>query len=769
MQLHYPFSPSIFEQLKVTFQQMADFLGDSATLITDNIFKCDELTIVHNPYFSLLIAPKFNALLLVQNNDDHPEKIYLDLMFDSVAIATFITQLRENFTAHQQALLCLTNLQQLLGDNDSKLQGQFTMLLLQNIDLSIPSYNHNPPHHQISVCQPIANALEQQIQQENLLNAVTISISSSLELPVILETAVTQVRQFLTVDRLVIYQFNQETHQKSQIKAGKITYEAIKDETIPSVINFMETEQCFIQGNNCWEKYQRGFTLAVEDTQETFVLYPCLLNSMRLLKIRSKLVIPIIVQSQLWGLLIAHQCEQPRQWEQREKTFLQQIAEHLAIAIYQAHIYTELQQEKFLLEKRVIERTQDLHDALIMAEAANQAKVEFLAVISHELRTPLTSVIGLSSTLLHWIFSSTNFSDKQSNAKLSPEKQKHYLQTIHDSGEHLLELIDNILEISQLEAGKNALKITTFSLGKVAKEVSRFLEEKAINKQVNIQLELLLDSRFKSDRKLHQNTGTYIHEDLFTADERRVKQILLHLLSNAIKFTAKGGEIILRIWREEETAVLQVEDTGIGIPENQLKVIFAKFKQVESAHKRNYEGLGLGLALTQKLVELHGGNINVKSTLGQGAVFTVWLPNQLGDKIETKKTESPPINHENKPLGTIILVQENEENATLICNVLTIAEYQLVWLMDSSSAITQIKLLRPKLVILDLDLIQEEVVKLITKLKSSELTRNVKILLISKVEQSEYLQLGMKAGADDYLLDSMQPEQLVQKIDKLIN
>ncbi|BCX07550.1 MAG: hypothetical protein KatS3mg066_1409 [Fischerella sp.] len=283
-----------------------------------------------------------------------------------------------------------------------------------------------------------------------------------------------------------------------------------------------------------------------------------------------------------------------------EKSLLTSVAEQLAIAIYQAELMRSLTQEKQTLEQRVVERTVALHDALVAAEAASRLRNEFLATISHELLTPLTYVIGMSATLLKWSLGDLN------------QRQREYLQTIHDSGEHLLEMINDILDLSQIEAGKAVLNITEFSLVKTAENIVASLLEKATSQQVTLKLELLVD----------QNS------DRFTADVRRVEQILWNLLSNAIKFTPEGGNVTLRLWMEADTAVFQVEDTGIGIPQAQLPLLFEKFHQLDTPYRRRYEGTGLGLALTKQLVELHRGRIEVESTVGVGSIFTVWIPVQ---------------------------------------------------------------------------------------------------------------------------------------------
>ena len=222
---------------------------------------------------------------------------------------------------------------------------------------------------------------------------------------------------------------------------------------------------------------------------KAYILSSCLLAFLQKIQVRAKLVAPIVFQQKLWGLLIAHQCYEPRCWQESEKSLLRQVAEQLAIAIHQEELMRSLKLEKQTLEQRVVERTQALHDALLAAQAASRAKSEFLATMSHELRTPLTSVIGMSSTLLRWPL-----------GELS-QRQRQYLQTIHDSGEHLLALINDILELTQFESGKAVLNLNEFALAQLAESSLRSLSDRATRQGVNVTLDLKIppDYRFLAD------------------------------------------------------------------------------------------------------------------------------------------------------------------------------------------------------------------------------------------------------------------------------
>ncbi len=649
----------VFNQLGELLEQMAQTVGSAAMILTEAVLMRICIPVEwQRQRFTLVVSEQFSALL-VGNFEEGEQGIYsalnASLTFNLEAIATFVYELRDLFECDSSTHQNLEGYRQIIRPNDATLQSQFSLLLLEYL-LTRPNQEiiapPSPTGPAVYICQPVEDALKKQISQERLLNEVTTQIRKSLDLPVIMATAITQVREFLELDRLVIYKFvgskvkaqyqydsiplngtalatgmelfvgessenyfsihdnygkhspsvsvnNQPLIEDCQNYEGYIVYEARATDAITSVLNYTE-RNCFTRTSQCWEKYRQGFTLAVDDVEKTYALEECLLHFLREIQVKAKLVAPIIFEDKLWGLLIAHQCDNPHQWTESEKNLLIAIAEQLAIAIHQAELMQTLTQEKQSLEQRVIEHTRALRDALLAAEAASRIRSEFLATISHELLTPLTYVIGMSSTLLRWPL-----------GELS-QRQRGYLQTIHDSGEHLLEMINDILDLSQIEAGKTALNISQFSLVNVAENAVESLRKKATSEQINLNLDLQIDPR----------------RDRFTADAERVEQIIWNLLTNAIKFTPESGSVTLRLWVEDDTAIFQVEDTGIGIADEQLPLLFEKFQQLDTPYRRRYEGTGLGLALTKQLVELHRGRIEVESTVSIGSIFTVWIPTQ---------------------------------------------------------------------------------------------------------------------------------------------
>lgn len=743
-------SSDLYEQLCSFWQQMAQEESE-AVLLTEEALFLASATLREKGWqkrFGLLFFPQFKVLLSGRLRTE--DLFYqVTITWEQKAIAEFLQQLSEEVERLEDTTEDLRSqirsLQQsLIGDrgNDFELQNQFYLRLL-DIFSTERAQTQDSDRSQTFLCKPVEDALRQQVAQERLLNQTIGQIRQSLDLSVILSTAVTEVRNFLQVDRLVVYQFTNEVAQSENNSSqgwGRVTYESRANENIVSVLNMTAEDDCFTYIPRYKEKYRRGLVVAIEDIEQAYSSSFCLMEVLRQRDIKAKLVAPIVVEEKLWGLLIAHQCFSRRQWFESEKVFLRSIGEHLAVAIYQAQLYAQVQQQKNSFEQRVIERTQELRDILLAAQSANQAKTEFLGNMSHELRTPLTSVIGLSGTLLHW---------SKKGSVLSLEKQQQYLQMIQDSGKQLLALLNEILDFSQIEAGKLVLNIKELSLKKVAQRTVKSLQVDAANRQISLELDFRVEEK----------------DDRFYADGDRLQQILFHLLVNAIKFTPAQGKVILRVWKENNRAAFQVEDTGIGISKNHLPLLFEKFQQLEKSRQRTHGGTGLGLALTKQLVELHRGTIEVDSIVGRGSFFTVRLPNLSNRQL---KTTLPVDTDENvvKEKKSIVLLEKDEELAMLICELLTAANYQIVWLIDSVTAIETIKLLQPAIIIIDrhspdIDLISKT-------LKSLPETRSIKILLLSDRITSKEWKLLSEKGIDDYLVKPIQPHLLLQRINTSI-
>ena len=304
--------------------------------------------------------------------------------------------------------------------------------------------------------------------------------------------------------------------------------------------------------------------------------YPDIAPAIVRQNIRTTVGVPLLREGVPIGAITAFRTE-IRPFSEAQIALLKTFADQAVIAIENVRLFTELEQ-----------KTREL-------QAASQHKSEFLANMSHELRTPLNAVIGFSEVLSERMFGELN------------EKQAEYLKDIHTSGTHLLSLINDILDLSKVEAGRMELELTDFHLPTALESALTLVRERAGRR--GIALEMTVDSRV----------------DLIQADERKIRQVVLNLLSNAIKFTPEGGRIEILAAPRDGFVEVSVSDTGVGIAPEDQDAVFEEFRQVGTAAKK-VEGTGLGLTLCRKFVELHAGRIWVKSELGVGSTFTFSLP-----------------------------------------------------------------------------------------------------------------------------------------------
>ncbi len=664
------------------------------------------------------------------------------LTFDERAIAAFTHRLKNHPTPHPHLHNLSPHLFPHKASNDEKLMAQEAFVLNWSKDLATSPESDSQPHKSV---------LDNQIQQSLLLDQVITRIRHSLDLPATLEATVAQVREFLSADRLVLYQFDQfdldtsaanGSHSSRQSSgqpivghfahSGHITYESRMSETVPSVLNFAE-KVCFEPSRSLQTRYLIGQPITIDDVAEKYAGVPCLLKFLQQAQIKSKIIAPIIVKGRLFGLLIAHQCWHCRHWEAAEAVFLQHIAEHLAVAINQASLYQQLRQQTVSLESCVIERTQSLHDALIAAESANVTKGEFLSTMSHELRTPLTYIIGMSATLLRWSFGDLN------------DRQRSYLNTINQSGEQLLDIINNILEFANVESRRSLLDCSELSLSALITAVAARHQALADKKELTLTLTCSLSAE----------------ADVFQADANRLQQILSNLVHNALKFTPTDGEVNVRVWRESQVAVFQIKDTGIGIPESQQDLLFEKFKQLESPFQRQYSGTGLGLAMTKRLVELHGGSIQVDSQVGKGSTFTVRLPANAATRATPPRYQVPSTLEGHKE--RIILLETDDNNAAIACEMLTAAGYEVIWLINADQLAAQLELLQPVLLMADLSLLNPDFSN-IKALQLSVTTLNTKVLALAKPPAS----VPSLMAHHDTLDKPIDPKLLLEKVQQLV-
>jgi signal transduction histidine kinase/CheY-like chemotaxis protein len=368
-------------------------------------------------------------------------------------------------------------------------------------------------------------------------------------------------------------------------------------------------------------------------------------------------------------------------------------------------------------------------------ETANRHKSEFLASMSHELRTPLNAIIGFSEVLLDRLFGDLN------------AKQEEYLQDVLESGRHLLSLINDILDLSKVEAGRMELEVGRFALPEILENGLTMVRERAGRHGIALSLD--------ADPAI----------DVIEADERKVKQVVFNLLSNAVKFTPDGGQVGIRARLDDAGVRITVWDTGIGIaPENQGR-IFEEFQQVGGVYMEKREGTGLGLALAKKFVELHGGQIWVESEAGQGSRFTFTLPVYTVPQPEVALAHAASAAAGVEDHGPVVLVVEDNAPAAEILRLyLAGAGYRVEVARDGEEGFTQAWQLQPSLITLDLLLPKVDGWDLLIRLKGEPATRDIPVVIVSIVEEQGQ---GFALGAADYLVKPVSREEMLQALQRL--
>ena len=303
-------------------------------------------------------------------------------------------------------------------------------------------------------------------------------------------------------------------------------------------------------------------------------------DTARLGHFRTLLAVPMLRGNEPIGVIAMTRADKVEPFTDKQIELVTTFADQAVIAIENVRLFNEIQEKSRQLE------------------VAGKHKSEFLANMSHELRTPLNAIIGFSEVLLDKMFGELN------------AKQEDYLKDIFTSGKHLLSLINDILDLSKIEAGRMDLEPSDFDVPNALANAMTLIRERATRH--NIALDLAADPQMGEIR----------------ADERKFKQILLNLLSNAVKFTPDGGRVEVRAKKEGGTLEVAVHDTGIGIAPEDQQAVFEEFRQVGRHYTNKNEGTGLGLALTKRFVELHGGRLWLESEPGKGSTFTFTIPSQ---------------------------------------------------------------------------------------------------------------------------------------------
>jgi signal transduction histidine kinase len=410
--------------------------------------------------------------------------------------------------------------------------------------------------------------LGRSVEELKALGEVSRAVSSTLDLEVVLQTIVSRASQLAGADGCAIYEYDEDT-EEFQVRATH-NFDASFVEALRAR-PLRKGEGAMGRATEVREPLQ------IADIAVTGAYQSRVRDVLITAGYRAVISVPMLLEDHVIGSLSLVR-KAPTEFPVEVVELLKNFATQSALAIQNARLFREIADKSRQLE------------------AASRHKSEFLANMSHELRTPLNAIIGFSEVLAERLFGEVN------------EKQAEYLQDILSSGRHLLSLINDILDLSKVEAGRLELELGRFHLPTALDNALTLVRERATRHGITL------------TQGVDPGVGDIV------ADERKVKQILLNLLSNAVKFTPEGGRIRVTATPADGAIEISVSDTGIGIAPEDQAAIFEEFRQVGRDDARKQEGTGLGLTLAKKFVELHGGRIWVQSQVGQGSTFTFTLP-----------------------------------------------------------------------------------------------------------------------------------------------
>ncbi len=393
--------------------------------------------------------------------------------------------------------------------------------------------------------------------------------------------------------------------------------------------------------------------------------------------------------------------------------------------------------QHYLTTMRDITIEKQAEEALRLANAelmrAARAKDEFLATMSHELRTPLNAILGLSEALLEEVRGPLN------------ERQRASLRNIEISGRHLLTLINDILDLSKVESGRLELRIEPIPVADVCQASLLFVKEAAVKKQLQLAF-------FTNDQLAKVE-----------ADPKRLKQMLVNLLNNAVKFTPTGGQISLEVNADAKADVTRfmVRDTGIGIAPADMARLFQPFTQLDSSLSRQHEGTGLGLALVRRLAELHGGSVSVESEAGRGSCFTIALPYHPPAAESAGSRPAASTGHGPEPGLRILVVDDSDSAVEQITRYLQEMNMHPTVHLQSENALARAISLNPDVIMLDLLMPGQSGWVVLAQLKADPRTRAIPVIVVSVMDERAK---GLAGGASEYLVKPVSRETLRQAL-----
>jgi len=588
-------------------------------------------------------------------------------------------------------------------------------------------------------------ALKESAKRERAIARVVQRMRETLEIQTIFRTTTEELRLALECDRVAIYRFNADWSGEFVAESVENNWSSLVFEETELATGLIESEDCSIKNLRQATKvedtylqetkggaYSRGVNyLCVRDIYAAD-FQKCYVEVLEQFEARAYITVPIFLGNNLWGLLASYQNSGPRQWSEAEINVAVQIGAQLGVALQQAELLAQTQLQ-----------SAQLQEAKENADAANRAKSEFLASMSHELRTPLNAILGFSQVLSR--YSSLNSEERQ------------YLGIINRAGEHLLDLINDVLEMSKIEAGRTTLNEHNFDLFRMLDSLQEMLTMKASNKGLRLSCDRSADvPRF------------------VVADEAKLRQILINLMGNAIKFTS-NGHVALRVWMGERQEArgegesklfFEVEDTGPGIAPEEQNLIFEAFGQTETGRKTQ-GGTGLGLPISQKFVRLMGGDIAVSSRLGVGTTFKFDLPCVVGETPETEVVDTPRfvmgLAPEQAPYR-ILVVEDIQVNRMMLVKLLTTVGFEVREAVNGLEAVELWESWSPDLIWMDIQMPVMDGLEATKRIKAHPQGANTPILALTASAFDRDREIALAAGCDDYLSKPFQQKVIFEKM-----
>ncbi len=584
-----------------------------------------------------------------------------------------------------------------------------------------------------------------------LLNQVAQALNSTLDLDQVLVIALEEMRRLMNVTACSVWLIDPGT--------GELVCQQATGSQSKVVHGWRLARE---EGLIGWV-VRHDESLIVSDAQKDERHFRGLEQPSKLV-MRSIISVPLKVKQDVIGVLQALDTETGR-FDNTHLILMEPLAASAALAIENARLYQRAQQEigerkqaeralqaeQANLAQRVEERTASLSAANAELARAARLKDEFLASMSHELRTPLSAILGLSEALLTKVYGSLT------------EKQAQSLDTIGKSGRHLLSLINDILDISKIEAGKLELRVGTVSVETICQASLRLIQPTIREKRLKVSMSF--------DRAV----------TTMQADQRRLRQILVNLLSNAVKFTPKDGTIGLEVKGDaaHEALHIVIWDTGIGIDRQDMERLFRPFIQLDSSLSRQYAGTGLGLVLVHRLTEMHGGSVSVESKVDKGSRFTVSLPWQPPGKEQTPMDKDTQVNElESKPQAlykepatisgqratTVLLAEDNEANIDTLSTYLHAMGYQITVARDGAEAIQRTRERLPDVILMDIQMPGMDGLEAIRRIRADADIARVPIIALTALAMPGDRERCLEVGADEYLPKPISLKNLIKVI-----